>query len=120
MSTTFLTPMSNWMKKRGSFPKENYLDWEDGCRDLATLTELRLLRIEINVWDYLEYYDPAEGAVEDQALLFILNSLKPVRAQTFQVGFNFGLPSPIIEALGAVPFQILPHEKLYDRKTFPL
>jgi hypothetical protein len=112
--------MNGSMKKRGSFPKENYLDWEDGCRDLVSLTGLRLLRIEINVWDYLEFHDPAEGTVDEQALLFILNALKPVRAQTFQVGLNFKLPRPIVQVLGHVPFEIVRHGKTYDKETFPI
>jgi hypothetical protein len=115
-----MTPMKHWMQKRGSFPRESYLDWEDGCRTLASLTELRELWIEMNVWDEFQYYDPSDGTVEEQALLFILNALKPVHSQTFQIGLNFELPSPVVLALGDVPFELLCHGKSYDRKTFPL
>ncbi|KAF1836062.1 hypothetical protein BDW02DRAFT_567394 [Decorospora gaudefroyi] len=119
ISTTFMTPMKTWSENRGSFPRESYLDWEDGCRDLVSLTELRLLRIEMMIWDRFAYHGRCAGTVEEQALIFILSALKLVTARTFQVELNLEVPSSVLDALGDVSFELLRTEKLYDRKTFP-
>ncbi|KAF1836064.1 hypothetical protein BDW02DRAFT_567395 [Decorospora gaudefroyi] len=119
ISTAFFTPMKDCSENRATFPLDRYLNWEDGCRMLVSLTELRLLRIEMMIWDLFGYYDRSGGTVEEQALVFILSALKPVRARTFQVELNLEVPSSVLNALGDVSFELLRTEKLHDRRTFP-
>lgn len=108
------------MTPRGSFPRESYLDWKDACCALASLDQLRLLRIEMTIWDQSQYHDVNAGTPEDESLIFIFEALKQVRAQVYEVQLNIALPAQVLDALGDVPFEILPLQKLYDRRTFPL
>jgi hypothetical protein len=111
--------MKHWMSKRGSFPRENYHDWVDGCQTLATLTDLRTLKVEITIRDQFEDFGSNDETVEEAALVWILNSLKPIEAPTFQVALNIDLPHTIVVALGDVSFEISHHGKRYDRFNFP-
>jgi len=118
ISTTFLTPMKHWMDKRGSFPRENYQDWVDGCRTLATLDDLRTLQVEITIRDQCQSFEANAETVEEAALVWILNSLKLIRAVTFRVTLNIDLPPTVVIALGDVPFQMTHHGKKYDHGNF--
>ncbi|KAF1848130.1 uncharacterized protein K460DRAFT_68263 [Cucurbitaria berberidis CBS 394.84] len=116
ISTTFLTPMKHW--KRGSLPPENYDHWESGCHALSGLRRLQLLSIDMIVWDQLNHENT--DAIEHQSLIYIFGALKAIRARTFQIELNIKLPDQVKNSLGPVPFEILYHERPYDRETFPL
>jgi hypothetical protein len=120
LSTTLLTPKRRFTTSRGTFPKESYLDWKDACTALATLLELRLLRIEMTIWDQFGYHDIHAGTPEPESLIFILGALKQLRAEVYEVELNIDLPEQVVDALGNVPFKILQLKKQYDRETFPL
>jgi hypothetical protein len=120
LSTTILTPRRNFITSRGSFPRESYLDWEDACCALATLGELRLLRIEMTIWAQFAFHDVKAGTPEPESLIFIFEALKQVHAEVYEVGLNVDLPEQVLDALGNIPFRILRLKKQYDRKTFSL
>ena len=120
LSTTILTPRRNFITSRGSFPRESYLDWEDACCALATLGELRLLRIEMTIWALFAFHDINAGTPEPESLISIFEALKQVHAEVYEVELNVDLPEQVLDALGNIPFRILRLKKQYDRKTFSL
>jgi hypothetical protein len=119
LSTTLLKPLTFRMHGHGNYPPERYLYWTDGCRSLASLTNLQSLRIDMIIWDVM-YFDPGDGAAEHQALVEFLSALKSVEARIFQVMLNRDLPEPVMKALGYIPYQILRHSSPHDDTTFPL
>jgi hypothetical protein len=112
--------MERFMVKRDSLPGENYQDWENGCRALAGLHKLYVLRIEVTIMHQFQIRNSAIEILEQEAALFVLGALKLVTAQDFVVELNLQLPDTTIQALGSVPFNILRHAKSYDWENFSL
>lgn len=84
---------------------------------LVSLDRLQSLKIDIVILNGLGYQ---EEGIEHEVFLFVFESLKPVRAQVFEIELNIELPHEVKAALGQVPFIMKVHKRPLDFKIFPL
>lgn len=85
-----------------SLPDDSRL-WEEACQVLASLNNLRYLRITIEMMCRLEQH---KHPVDASLLLEILLPLKAVSATSFTVEIPEGISS-VRERLGEVPFRLI-------------
>lgn len=74
--------------------------------------------VEIIVWDTFVRSDMS--AVEEDALVSILEPLKQLAARSFEVELNFAPPDIVLNRLGELPFRLIIRKRPYDRIAFPL
>ncbi|KAF2463883.1 uncharacterized protein BDR25DRAFT_272402 [Lindgomyces ingoldianus] len=117
VSTIFLTPQRYWPEHE-RFPPDNYCQWSTSCETLQNLRGLRSLHVEIIVWDTHEREDST--AVEDDALVSILEPLNHVSAPLFEIEVNIAIPETVLERLGKRTFTLVVKSRPYDRILFPL
>ncbi|KAF1962962.1 hypothetical protein CC80DRAFT_461435 [Byssothecium circinans] len=118
VSTIFLTPQRYWPEHKRWFPPDNYCQWPTSCATLQNLRGLRSLHVEIIVWDTFEREDAT--AVEEDALISILEPLNHVSAPVFDIEMNMAMPETVLERLGKLTFTLVVKSRPYDRVLFPL
>lgn len=100
------------------FPPDNYGEWAASCALLSKLHGIRTLCVDMIVWDTSERVDMT--AVEDDALVAILEPLNQVSAPVFEVELNLALPENVLAKLGKLAFTLTVRKRPYDRVLFPL
>lgn len=101
--------------RSGGFPPENYDDWTAGCEALATLPQLQLLKVDMVI---LAQRLRSEIGVDLESVIFILRTLKQVKARQFTVEINFEIPESVKDAIGKVPFDMIHRKRPYGVESF--
>ncbi|ORY11550.1 hypothetical protein BCR34DRAFT_325393 [Clohesyomyces aquaticus] len=115
ISTIFLTPESYWPEFEW-FPPDNYKTWREGCSALEELRGIHRLRLEIGVFDTYDRKNPT--AVEENALVSILEPLSQVMAPLFEVEMNLAIPQAVRETLGKMTFTLVVKHRPYNTELY--
>ncbi|KAH3964650.1 hypothetical protein HBH70_126260 [Parastagonospora nodorum] len=117
ISTIFLTPQRYYPDEEW-FPPDNYRQWPTSCALVQSLHGLRSLQVEIIVYYTHDHQNTA--AVEEDAILRILEPLNHVSAPLFEVEMNVAVPETVLEKLGTLAFTLVVRNRPFNDSLFYL
>ncbi|KAH7071449.1 hypothetical protein BKA63DRAFT_419611 [Paraphoma chrysanthemicola] len=115
LSTVFKVPMAI-SPALACIPPENYSDWERACTMIGTLSGLRILTIDMTIWNYYDYR--TTNTMEDKALISILNPLKALQISFIEVELNIELPQTVKLVLEPFDFDVVQRHRPYNARVF--
>lgn len=117
MSSSFLTPLSNWIYDRG-YPPENLISWSEGCLALRELEGLHLLRFHIITRASGDRKNPAPVALDLDSIVAVLKLLTDFKARVFEVEMAFNVPEAARIMIGDAKFTLLVKDRPYNTRLF--
>lgn len=115
VSSSFLTPLENWIYDRG-YPPENLTSWSEGCLALRELKGLHMLRFDIIIRANGDRKNPA--AVDLDSIVAVLKPLKDLKAMVFEVEMTFNVPEAARIMIGETNFTLLVKDRPYNTRVF--
>ncbi|KAH7079686.1 hypothetical protein FB567DRAFT_449814 [Paraphoma chrysanthemicola] len=115
LSTVFKVPMAISPALK-SIPPEYYSAWERACTLIGTLSGLRILNIDMTIWNYYDYR--TTNTMEDKALMSILSPLRVLQINSLQVELNIELPHTVKLALEPYNFDVVQRHRPYNARVF--
>ena len=103
-STAFDCPVPTAYYNRKLYPPDDASKWPKACSVLASMNNLERLHITVAL---PARRDGVYGNNSfDDSLIFILESLKPIRARRFVLNITAHVPDYVLERVGSLPCEI--------------
>ncbi|EKG15480.1 hypothetical protein MPH_07292 [Macrophomina phaseolina MS6] len=101
-STAFACPIRpDFSYKHLRFPPDYIAHWPEACHALASMRGLKDLHITLAIWPRI----PGKmDTIDDDSVYFLLDPLKIISAEKFNVVITVNLSDAVKARLGSVPF----------------